>query len=186
MERAMDPAATQETPTVLPLAPAAVEELKRTFAEQGYAVLRGVVSKTLLAALQADIRDAHQRAVESGALFSGGGRLSGHLNCFPGEGSRRVYEELQAAGVIAAAKAMFPKAVGEPNVGCNLNLPGSVVQHIHVDSDYTAEFLIINIALVDTVIETAPSSWFRAPTAASTSTGATCSRVASGRRSDCR
>src|SRR5262249_55382390 len=37
-----------------------------------------------------------------------------------------------------------------PTAGCNFNLPGSVTQHYHVDSNFTDDFMIANVALVDT------------------------------------
>jgi hypothetical protein len=60
-------------------------------------------------------------------------------------------------------RAIFPRPLGTPNAGCNLNLPGSVVQHYHVDSAYTQDYLIANIAVVDTdlvngAIEVVPGS----------------------------
>ena len=77
--------------------------------------------------------------------------MSGHLNSFPGEESRFVYETLQQRGVIDAIKAVFPKMVRGPNVGCNLNLPNSIAQHYHSDSNYfTEDFVVVNIAVVDT------------------------------------
>jgi ectoine hydroxylase-related dioxygenase (phytanoyl-CoA dioxygenase family) len=35
-------------------------------------------------------------------------------------------------------------------VGCNVNLPGSRLQHIHYDGDYDEESFILNIPLIDT------------------------------------
>lgn len=40
-----------------------------------------------------------------------------------------------------------------PNVGCNFNLPGSHTQHYHIDRPFTRDFMIANVAVVDTVIE---------------------------------
>jgi hypothetical protein len=79
--------------------------------------------------------------------------MAGHLNCFPGEESRFVYEELQQRGIIDLVKQIFPGAVRMPNVGMNFNLPKSVVQHYHCDRPFTQEFPIVNIAVVKTVIE---------------------------------
>ena len=45
---------------------------------------------------------------------------------------------------------IFPKAVRLPNVGCNFNLPGSVTQHYHADRNFLDDFLIANVAVVDT------------------------------------
>jgi hypothetical protein len=125
--------------------------LRRSFGEDGYFILRNVVSKEKLSRLGSRILEEFERAKGTGSLFSGGGLMSGHLNCFPGEESRFVYEELQERGIIDVIRAVFPKAERAPNVGCNLNLPGSVPQHYHFDSNYfTKDFVLANIAVVDT------------------------------------
>jgi ectoine hydroxylase-related dioxygenase (phytanoyl-CoA dioxygenase family) len=127
-----------------------VEKLKQAFAEDGYLIFRDVVSKEQLSALRARIAEEFDRARHSGRLFSGGGLISGHLNCFPGEGSRFAYEALERHGIIDLIKVIFPKAVRMPNVGCNFNLPGSVTQHYHADRNFLDDFLIANVAVVDT------------------------------------
>lgn len=134
------------------LQPNEMEALKKSFAEDGYFVVRNVVSPERLADLHKNICDAFEQAKQTGTLFSGGGLVSGHLNCFPGEASRFVYETLEQRGIIDAIKQVHPKAVRMPNVGCNFNLPGSVTQHFHADREFTREFVIANIAVVDTVI----------------------------------
>jgi ectoine hydroxylase-related dioxygenase (phytanoyl-CoA dioxygenase family) len=127
-----------------------IEALKHAFAEDGYLIFRDVVSKERLSELRARIAEEFERAKQSGRLFSGGGMISGHLNCFPGEGSRFAYEALEAHGIIDLIKVIFPKAVRLPNVGCNFNLPNSVTQHYHADRNFTDDFLIANVAVVDT------------------------------------
>jgi ectoine hydroxylase-related dioxygenase (phytanoyl-CoA dioxygenase family) len=72
---------------------------------------------------------------------------------FPGEESRFVYTTLQERGVLELIKEIFPSARRMPNVGMNFNLPGSIAQHYHADRPFTQEFIICNIAVVDTVIE---------------------------------
>ncbi len=126
-------------------------KLRQSFAEDGYFLLRNMVPKEGLSHLRTKILDEFERAKQSGVLFSGGGLMSGHLNSFPGEESRFVYETLQRRGVIDAVKAVFPKMLRPPNVGCNLNLPNSIAQHYHSDSNYfTEDFIVVNIAVVDT------------------------------------
>jgi hypothetical protein len=133
-----------------PLSPEEREAARRFFAEHGYFVLRGVVSKERLARLGARISEEFERSKASGALFAGGGLMSGHLNCFPGEESRFAYDELEAYGVIDVVREIFQQPLGPMNVGCNWNLPKSVIQHYHVDSSFKEEFPIVNIAVVDT------------------------------------
>jgi hypothetical protein len=130
--------------------PQDLEQYKQAFAEDGYLIFRNVVSRERLSQLFARILEEFERAKQSGRLFSGGGLISGHLNCFPGEESRFAYDTLQERGIIDLIKAIFPKAVRLPNVGCNLNLPNSVAQHYHADRNFTDHFMIANVAVVDT------------------------------------
>lgn len=129
------------------------QNLKRSFAEDGYFLVRNVVSPEKLAALHQDLVAEFARTKQTGSLFSGGGLMSGHLNCFPGEGSRFVYDALQERGIISLIREIEPKAVRLPNVGCNFNLPNSVTQPYHADRDFTKAFMIANVAVVDTVLE---------------------------------
>ena len=76
------------------------EALKKSFAEDGYFVVKNVVSPEQLAELHWKIVQEFDRAKQSGALFSGGGMMSGHLNCFPGSDSRFVYDALKERGAL--------------------------------------------------------------------------------------
>ena len=143
----------RSTSSKQPLQPGERETLKRSFAENGYFVLKNVVSAEKLSDLHQKIVTAFESAKQSGTLFSGGGLMSGHLNCFPGEASRFVYEALQESGIINLIQEIEPKANRVPNVGCNFNLPSSVTQHYHADREFTREFIIANVAVVDTVVE---------------------------------
>ena len=128
-------------------------ELKRTFADEGYLVLRGVISKPELANIQrrlADEFDAWKKSTES---FRGGGLLSGHLNCYPGEVAKGVYNELKDTGTLELAHSLFPTDPKATRIGCNFNLPGSVAQHYHMDGIFLESFMVVNVAVVDTRIE---------------------------------
>jgi hypothetical protein len=130
-----------------------VEEIRKSFRENGYFVFRDVVSKEKLSGVRTKILDEYERAIRSGALFSGGGRISGHLNCSPGETARFAYDALVEGGIIDIAKELVPRAAGPVRVGCNLNLPGSVEQHYHADGLFLEDFVVVNVAAVDTDIE---------------------------------
>jgi ectoine hydroxylase-related dioxygenase (phytanoyl-CoA dioxygenase family) len=134
------------------LSPADFETYSREFQDKGYVVFRDVVPKAALANLRDQIAEVFQRAKDTGALFEGGGVISGHLNCFPGEVSRFAYEAVEAYGVVDLVRRLFPQAKQSCNVGCNLNLPGSVAQHYHADGLYVEEFPIINVAVVDSTL----------------------------------
>jgi ectoine hydroxylase-related dioxygenase (phytanoyl-CoA dioxygenase family) len=126
--------------------PAALEALER----DGYVVLRGVVPAEPLAEFAEHLASEFDRASASDRMFRGGGLEAGHLNCFPGEASRFIFEALQDRGVIDIVRAYRPEIVDRMRVTTNYNLPGSVVQHFHSDGLYTEAFLICNVAVVDT------------------------------------
>lgn len=130
-----------------------IEQLKQTFAINGYIVLPQIVSRERLSQLHQALAREFAAASKSDALFSGGGLLSGHLNCFPGESARFAYDTLQERGIIDLLKQLHPSVARMPNVGCNFNLPRSHTQHYHIDRPFTREFMIANVAVVDTVIE---------------------------------
>ncbi len=129
---------------------AEMDSLKQTFARDGYVVIKHVVPRDQLAELHATISAEYVRQKADGTLFNGGGGLSGHLNCFPGEAARFVYEALKQHGVVDLIREISPQSVREPYLGCNLNLPGSVTQQMHMDRTFRNEFMIANVSVVDT------------------------------------
>jgi ectoine hydroxylase-related dioxygenase (phytanoyl-CoA dioxygenase family) len=135
------------------LAGAELERVQQEYAANGYFVLRNLVSRDGLSELHRALSQEFDTVSQSGELFSGGGLVSGHLNCFPGAGARFAYDTLQESGVIDLIKQLHPSVLRMPNVGCNYNLPGSYTQHYHIDRPFTRSFMIVNIAVVDTVIE---------------------------------
>jgi hypothetical protein len=130
-----------------------IESSERAFADNGYFVLRDVVSPERLVEMHQALSREFDAASESGALFSGGGLVSGHLNCFPGAGAGFAYDTLQERGIIDLIKQLDPRVVRMPNVGCNFNLPNSHTQHFHLDRPYKRDFIIANVAVVDTGVE---------------------------------
>lgn len=130
-----------------------IENAKEQFANDGYVVFRNVVSQERLAEFHSALTREFDRATKTGELFSGGGLVSGHLNCFPGTSARFAYDTLQEHGIIDLVKQLHPKVLRMPNVGCNFNLPGSYPQHWHLDRPFTREFMIINVSVVDTGLE---------------------------------
>lgn len=130
-----------------------IAALKQEFATKGYFILRNVVSHEGLNELHRALEREFAAASQSGALFSGGGLVSGHLNCFPGAGARFAYDTLQERGIMDLMRSLHPSVTRMPNVGCNFNLPRSHTQHYHIDRPFTRGFMIANVAVVDTVIE---------------------------------
>jgi len=133
-----------------PLSSSEREALKRSYAEDGYFIVKNVVPREKLALFRTRIVEEFERTKLSGRLIHGGGGISGHLNSFPGEESRFAYEAVCERGIVDVVKEIYPRPFVTPNVGCNLNLPDSVAQHYHVDSSYLDAFMVVNVAVVDT------------------------------------
>ena len=127
-----------------------VAELKRAFDEEGYVILRGVVPRPLLEDVAGRLFEAFETWKRSNETFRGGGMMSGHLNCFPGEIARGVLDSLHESGTMDLARTLMPTPPNSARIGCNFNLPGSVAQHYHADGAFLRSFEIVNIAVVDT------------------------------------
>jgi hypothetical protein len=135
---------------VAPLSSEHAAKLRESFALNGYFILRDIVSKERLSHLRTSLLEAYQRAMTSGALPEGGGTLSGHLNCYPGEESRFAYDSVRSVGILDLVESIYPGSVAALHVGCNLNLPKSVTQHYHTDSPFLSAYMVVNVAVVDT------------------------------------
>jgi ectoine hydroxylase-related dioxygenase (phytanoyl-CoA dioxygenase family) len=127
-----------------------VQRLRHSLESEGYAVIRDVVSKELLTEFAAMLAREYDHAKASGKLFSGGGSRSGHLNCFPGEQSRFIYDAIADHQIVEVARAIDPVKAKIVRPTLNYNLPNSVAQFYHMDGLFTEPFLICNVAVVDT------------------------------------
>jgi hypothetical protein len=123
-----------------------LQNVSRGLEDDGYAVIRDVVSKDGLTEFNRQILAAYQTSTK----FCGGGSISGHLNCYPGEVARFIYEEMDRYGVCDAVHAACPDLTSTIRPTLNFNLPGSSPQHYHMDGVYTQEYIICNVAVVDT------------------------------------
>jgi hypothetical protein len=130
------------------ISPSAVDlsGLPEALSERGYAVIPGVVSPSRLDHFVAELSDAYKQAQK----FKGGGSITGHLNCFPGRDAQFAYDELVDAGIIDAILRIREGRNNAIRATLNYNLPGSVAQHYHMDGLYVEDFLICNVAVVDT------------------------------------
>jgi hypothetical protein len=126
------------------------QELRKRFREDGFVVISNVVATEVLTAFAAKVHAKYAEMRQTGDLFSGGGSFSGHLNCYPGEDARSIYGTLEARGLIDFVRTISPVAIRQPNIGCNYNLPKSGKQHYHTDRPFRKEFMILNIAVVNT------------------------------------
>jgi hypothetical protein len=129
---------------------AAMAEHIRALDEVGYVVLPGLVDPSSLEALREAVDRGFAEAMSNGPLFDGGGFFSGHLNCYPGRDAQHVYEQVRRSGVFDLVGEMRPDLADRPRVTLNYNLPNSVAQHYHMDGVYLRDFLICNVAVVDT------------------------------------
>lgn len=128
-------------------------DVERALEHDGFVVFRDVVSKEQLTAFAQTLFDEFDRATMAGELFEGGGFLSGHLNCYPGEAARFVWDDIVDDGIVDLVRSVRPDIVDSVRATLNFNLPGSVAQHYHSDGVYLKEFLICNVAVVDTDLE---------------------------------
>jgi Phytanoyl-CoA dioxygenase (PhyH) len=126
-----------------------LDAFSHTYDQQGYLIFKDIVPQAPLSELKARVFDEFDAGKRSGRLFNGGGQISGHLNCFPGEGSRFVLAALEERGVIDVIRQLYGKPM-PLRVSCNFNLPKSVAQHYHMDGVFVEDFMIANVAVVDT------------------------------------
>jgi hypothetical protein len=123
-----------------------LQQLRESLDDEGYFVIRDAVSKDRLAEFNMRTVEAYERAPK----FNGGGSITGHLNCFPGEDARFIYDEIEKLGIADAIRALRPGLPNGVRATLNFNLPGSARQHYHMDGVYVEEYMICNIAVVDT------------------------------------
>jgi len=135
------------------LSPDDVRTVRRSLEVDGFAVLRGVVSKSCLEEFNRVLTDEFEQASANGKLFKGGGTLSGHLNCYPGAGSRAIYDEVAEHGIVDMIRDIDPAKAEDVRPTLNYNLPGSVALFYHMDGLYVQPFIICNVAVVDTDLE---------------------------------
>jgi len=127
-----------------------VDDVLAALKRDGFVIVEGAVPREPLAEFARHLSAEYDRAAAEGRMFAGGGSISGHLNCFPGESSRFIYDALTDQGILDLVRAFEPDAVDQLSVTTNFNLPGSHPQHFHSDGLYTEAFLICNVAVVDT------------------------------------
>lgn len=125
-----------------------LDSVPEALRDRGYVVLRGAVSTGRLKRLTDELTDAYASAER----FDGGGSIAGHINCFPGQSARFVYDDLVAAGIVDTVHQIRAGRSNAIRSTLNYNLPGSVRQHYHIDGLYTDDFIICNVAVVDTTL----------------------------------
>ena len=92
-----------------------------------------------------------------------------------------MWDEISDRGIVDLVREVRPDIVDSVRATLNFNLPGSVAQHYHMDGLYMKEFLICNVAVVDTDLgQRRHRRAARDRTASSTSSGATPSSASTG------
>ena len=90
----------------------------------------------------------------AGELFEGGGFAQRPPQLLPGRGRRGSCTTTSSTtAIVDLVRAIRPDIVDSVRATLNFNLPGSVAQHYHMDGLYLKDFLICNVAVVDTDLE---------------------------------
>jgi hypothetical protein len=118
----------------------------RGLAVDGFCVIPNVVPRQQLVEYNEELLEAYRAAPK----FKGGGSMMGHLNCLPGESARFIVEAIEARGIRDAVHMACPELPRTVRATMNYNLPGSKIQHYHMDGVYTLDYIICNVAVVDT------------------------------------
>jgi hypothetical protein len=122
---------------------------RQQWTDKGYAIIEGSLAPEACEALGRDVLAEYDR-FESARSQDIGGRLSGHLNCFPGAGVRTLVRAAEQAGIPEFISEMHGSALELEHVGCNCNLPGSHYQTFHIDASWSNPCVIVNVILVET------------------------------------
>lgn len=118
--------------------------------KKGYKTIGKCLEEKYCKNLFNKINQAYEDYQENSQKLAGG--ISGHLNCVLGDESNIILANLKKNNCMQEIATFFKIDLENYHisVGCNLNLPGSKMQHIHIDGDYSEESFILNIPLIDT------------------------------------
>ncbi|MDC0222872.1 phytanoyl-CoA dioxygenase family protein [Gammaproteobacteria bacterium] len=116
---------------------------------KGYLKIESVVNPVLLDDLNHQMR-AELRSLENKTKLIGG-RKSSHLNATIGKHANEIFGKINKEKIISQINRSFGVDLNNyfVTVGCNLNFPGSVKQHIHRDTNFNDRKIIINIPCID-------------------------------------
>jgi len=145
----LSPLAQPLTTTPSALDDAVFDAARQQWADKGYAIIEGCLPPECCEALAGEILAEYEQFAK--ARPDGiGGRVSGHLNCFPGSGVRTLVQAAERAGITRFVSELHGAALELEHVGCNCNLPGSHYQTFHIDSAWSKPCMIVNVILVET------------------------------------
>ena len=128
--------------------------MREALEHDGFVVLRDVVRKDRLQELAGEIFAEFDRATAAGELFEGGGSLSGHLNCFPGEAPGSSTTTSRTHGIVDLVRERPPGHRRLRAGDAQLQPAGQRRRSTTTcDGLYMEEFLICNVAVVDTDLD---------------------------------
>ena len=115
----------------------------------GFLKIEQAIDTRLLDDLKTDIES--KLVNYSKTLKHLGGLRSGHLNATIGRYASILHKELMSGEIYQEIEKNFKIDLNNYSVtvGCNLNFPGSIEQHIHRDTNFDDRKIIINIPCVD-------------------------------------
>jgi len=117
---------------------------------EGHFIKENVIDSGLLNELNLEIsRELHSFLKKNNYI---GGLTSGHLNAYIGKRNvDKVYKELSKTNLFQEIETFFKVDLDDYHltVGCNVNLPNSVNQHIHRDTNFEDNKILINIPCID-------------------------------------
>ena len=109
-----------------------------------YFIKKQVVDKNILADIHNEIINKFDSFLSRNENI--GGLNSGNLNATIGLHAITLHKKLVNSGIFREIEEFFDISLKDYSlkVGCNINIPGSVKQHIHSDTHFEERIIIIN------------------------------------------
>jgi len=117
---------------------------------EGFFIKKNIIDSELLNKLNLEISRELDSFLEKNNYI--GGLSSGHLNAYIGKNNvNKVYKELNKTKLFQEIESYFQVSLEDYHltVGCNVNLPDSINQHIHRDTNFDDNKILINIPCID-------------------------------------
>ena len=117
---------------------------------EGFFIKKNIIDSEFLNKLNLEISRELDSFLEKNNYI--GGLSSGHLNAYIGRDNvNKVYKELNKTKLFQEVESYFQVSLEDYHltVGCNVNLPDSVNQHIHRDTNFNDNKILINIPCID-------------------------------------
>lgn len=114
-----------------------------------FLVIKKVINKDILTQINEEIIDEFNTFLSKNEKI--GGLRSGNLNATIGNHAFTLHSILINSGVLEQIEKFFEISLRDHflTVGCNINIPGSINQHVHSDTNFDNKVIIVNIPTVD-------------------------------------